>query len=304
MFRTTVADLATLIERNTGRDGAHATDIPALSLFRASAPSEQTKVVYEPALCVIARGRKRVILADEVYDYDPAHFLLVSVDLPIVGQVIEASPAEPYLSLRIDLDLGQAAEVLMDARLPESAHSGPPGRGLVVSAIDPHLLDAVARLVALLETPRDIDMLAPLVLREITYRVLTGEQGPRLRQIAAEGGQARRIATAIDWLRRNFDRPLRIEDAARAVHLSPSAFHHHFKAVTAMSPLQYQKRLRLQEARRLMASEALDAATAAYRVGYESPSQFNREYRRLYGEPPRRDVARLRTDTAPASLGA
>jgi AraC-like DNA-binding protein len=286
-------ELATLIERNTGRDGVHATAIAPLFLSRASAPSEPVSMVFEPALCVTARGRKRLLLADEDYSYDPAHFLLVSVDLPIVGQVVSASPEDPYLGLRIDLDIAQVGEIVMmaDAPVPRGAA---PGRGLAVSAIDPPLLDAVIRLVRLLESPRDAAVLAPLVLREITYRVLTGVQGPRLRQIAAQGAPAQRIALAINWLKRNFAQRFRIETVAREAHMSPSALHQHFKLVTAMSPLQYQKRLRLQEARRLMLGEGLDAAAAGYRVGYESPSQFSREYRRLFGQPPRRDLVSLR----------
>ncbi|SIO29615.1 transcriptional regulator, AraC family [Singulisphaera sp. GP187] len=293
MFAAKLTELAALIERITGQDGSHATAIAPLSLHRLSAPSDPVTVVVEPALCVVARGRKRVMLAEEVLVYDPAHFLLVSVDLPLVGQVVEASPEEPYLSVRIDLDLGQVGEVLLDAEIPHSRDSAP-RRGLAVSAVDPPLLDAVSRLISLLESPRDIQVMAPLILREITYRVLMGEQGLRLRQIVAEGGQAQRIALAIDWLKRNFARSFRIEDLARETHMSPSAFHQHFKAVTAMSPLQYQKRLRLQEARRLMLGESLDASAAAYRVGYESPSQFSREYQRCFGEPPRRDLARIR----------
>jgi AraC-like DNA-binding protein len=298
MLTEKLLELATLIERYTGRDGAHATAFPSLHLHRASEPGLPISDVLEPALLVIARGRKRVLLAEEPFIYDPANFLLVSVDVPLVGQVIEASKNEPYLSVRIDLDLVQVRDLLIDADFA-GARLVPSARGVSVSKIDLALLDAVTRLVALLGSPRDIGVLAPLVLREITYRVLIGEQGPRLSQIAVEGGQAQRIALAIDWLRSNFDRPCHVEDLARAAHMSPSAFHQHFKAVTAMSPLRYQKALRLQEARRLMLGEALDAAAAGYRVGYESPSQFSREYRRFFGEPPRRDMARLRVESPP-----
>lgn len=288
-----LAELARLIERHTGRDGRFETAIAPLSLSRATAPSEPVTHICEPALCLVARGRKRVMLADEIYTYDPAHFLLVSVGLPIVGKVIEASEEEPYLSLRLDLDLAQVGEILLEVGPPDRQGTDQ-RRGLAVSEVDPPLLDAVVRLLALLDNPRDIAVVAPLVLREIGYRLLMGEQGPRLCQIASEGGQSRRIATAIEWLRKNFTRSFRVEEVAREVHMSPSAFHEHFKAVTAMSPLQYQKRLRLQEARKLMLGEGLDAAAAAYRVGYESSSQFSREYRRCFGEPPRRDMARLR----------
>jgi AraC-like DNA-binding protein len=176
---------------------------------------------------------------------------------------------------------------------------GPPARGLAVTPVEQPLLDAIMRLVDLLDSPQDIEPLAPLVLREITYRVLAGPQGARLRQIAAAGAPAQRIARAIRWLKDHFADPLRIESLAKHVRMSPSAFHLHFKSVTAMSPLQYQKRLRLQEARRLMLGEGLEAAEAAFRVGYESPSQFSREYRRLFGVPPRQDVAALKVETQP-----
>ncbi len=294
-----LAELATRIDRLTGHDGVFPTAVAGLSFGRVSAPTEPITVLYEPALCVIAQGRKRVILGDEVYFYDPAHFLLVSVDLPVLAEVVEAAPAEPYLSVKVDLDPAVVGELLMDGDLAATPSAEPPGRGLVVSRLDAPLLDAVGRLVGLLEAPRDIAALAPLVRREITYRLLTGAQGPRLRQIATEGGRAERIVRAIDWFRHNFAQPLRIEDVARGVHMSPSSFHHHFKAVTALSPLQYQKRLRLHEARRLMLGEALDASAAAYRVGYESPSQFSRDYRRAFGEPPGRDLARLRVTGPP-----
>jgi AraC-like DNA-binding protein len=295
MLGAKLAELKRCIERFTRRDGVHSTAIAPLSLFRASAPSELVQAVYEPTLAIIAQGRKRVMLGNEIYHYDAAHFLLVSVGLPVVGQVIDASPESPYLSLRIDLDPSLLGELILAARPPE-AH-GRPQRGLVVSRAEQPLLDAVVRLLLLLDSPRDLGVLAPLVLREITYRLLVGEQGLRLRQIAAENGLTRRVATAIRWLKHNFAQPLRIEALAREVRMSPSGLHHQFKAVTAMSPLQYQKRLRLQEARRLMLSEALDAASAGFRVGYESPSQFSREYRRLFGQPPQRDMALLRTAT-------
>ena len=292
-----LAELKRHIERFTGRDGVHPTAIAPLSLLHLSATSERAQGVYEPSLCIVAQGSKRVMLGDEIYHHDPGQFLLVSVGLPVACQIIEASPEAPFLALHIELDAGQIGELMLAAGPPE--RYGRPQRGLTVSRAEPPLLDAVARLMLLLESPRDIGVLAPLVLREITYRLLVGEQGLRLWQIAAGNGPARRVATAIRWLTANFALPFSIEALARHVRLSPSALHHQFKAVTAMSPLQYQKRLRLQEARRLILSEALDAASAAFRVGYESPSQFSREYRRLFGQPPQRDMARLRTASQP-----
>jgi AraC-like DNA-binding protein len=291
-------ELAALIEGEAKADGVHDTAVPELALFRFSAPSEPMAGLYEPSLCLVAQGSKQVLLADVAYRYDPARFLLVSVDLPVAGQVIEASTMAPYLALRVRLDPAVVGELVADGASSGTRSSGP-ARALAVSPVEPDLLDAVIRLVRLLETPRDIAALSPLVLREITYRLLTGEQGPRLRQIASAGAPAQRIAKAIRWLKDHFAEPLRIEALAREVRLSPSAIHHHFKAVTAMSPLQYQKQLRLHEARRLMLGDGLDAAGAGFKVGYDSPSQFSREYRRLFGAPPRRDVETLRHEPQP-----
>ena len=292
MAQPRLDELATLIERQTGADGTHGTAIAELTLTWVSAPSDPTTVLYEPSLCLVAQGTKEVLLAGEVYRYDPAWLLLVSVDLPVATQVIEASPRAPYLALRVALDPAVVGELVADGASADTRGTAP-ARGLAVSPIEPPLLDAVVRLVGLLESPRDIAALCPLVLRELTYRVLTGEQGPRLRQIASAGAPAQRIAMAIRWLKDHFAEPLHIDALAREVRLSPSALHRYFKAVTAMSPLQYQKRLRLQEARRLMIGDGLDASRAGFRVGYGSPSQFSREYSRLFGAPPRRDVERI-----------
>jgi AraC-like DNA-binding protein len=297
-----LAKLASAIERQTGADGGYDTAAAALRLSRFSAPSDLVALVYEPSLCVVAQGSKAVLLADETYRLDPAQSLLVSVDLPVAARVVEASPGHPYLAVRISLDPAVVGELLADGTAASpSPPLGPSARGLAVTPVEPPLLDAVSRLVALLDSPQDVVPLAPLVLREITYRVLNGPQGLRLRQIASAGAPAQRIARAIRWLKDRFADPLRIESLARHVGMSPSALHLHFKNVTAMSPLQYQKRLRLQEARRLMLGEGLDAAEAAFRVGYESPSQFSREYRRTFGAPPRQDVAALKVEAQPTT---
>jgi AraC-like DNA-binding protein len=292
-----LATLASAIERQTTADGAYETAVPALRLSRFSAPSDLVALVYEPSLCVVAQGAKEVLLVDEKYRLDPAQSLLVSVDLPVAARVVEASHGRPYLAIRISLDPAVVGELLADGTAAPPL--GPPARGLAVTSVEPPLLDAVCRLVTLLDSSRDIGPLAPLVLREITYRVLTGPQGSRLRQIASAGAPAQRIAKAIRWLKDHFADPLRIQSLAKHVRMSPSAFHLHFKGVTAMSPLQYQKRLRLQEARRLMLGDGLDAAEAAFRVGYESPSQFSREYRRMFGAPPRQDVVAVRVEAQP-----
>lgn len=295
---THLTKLAAAIEQHTGVDGAFDTAVSALKLYRSSAPTELAAVVYEPSLCIVAQGAKEVRLANETFRYDPAHSLLVSVDLPVVARVVEASRSRPCLVVRITLDLPMVGELLADGLV--AAPLGSPTRGLDVGPVDPPFLDAVARLVGLLDSPQDIAPLAPLVLREITYRVLTGPHGSRLRQIASAGAPTQRVARAIRWLKEHFADTLRVESLAKHVRMSPAAFHLHFKSVTAMSPLQYQKRLRLQEARRLMLGEGLDAAEAAFRVGYESPSQFSREYRRMFGAPPRRDVAAFQIEVQPA----
>jgi AraC-like DNA-binding protein len=296
---TELAKLASAIARQTTADGTYDTVVPALKLFRSSAPTDLTAVVYEPALCIVAQGAKELQLAGETYRYDPAHSLLVSVDLPVVSRVVEAAPDRPCLVVAILFDPAVVGELLADD--PTAPPIGAPTRGLAVTPVEQPLLDAVGRLVNLLDAPRDVVPLAPLVLREITYRVLTGSQGARLCQIASASAPAQRIARAIRWLKDHFAAPLRIEALAKQVRMSPSAFHLHFKAVTALSPLQYQKRLRLLEARRLMLGEGLDAAEAAFRVGYESPSQFSREYRRTFGAPPRRDVAALKVEARPTN---
>jgi len=283
--------LARLIEQQTGADGAFPTAIRELTLYRQSAPSPPTDIFYEPALCVIAQSAKRVMLGDCEYRYDAANYLLVVADVPAMGQVVEATAEKPFLGLKLLLDPLEVGEVV--AQLGPPPHATPT-RALAVSALDPALQESVTRLVALLKNPQDAQVLAPLVRKEITYRILIGPEGQRLRQVVAGTDQGQRITHAVRWLKAHYSKPLRIEALAKQAAMSPSALHRHFKEVTALSPLQYQKRLRLQEARRLMLGESLDAAEAAFRVGYESPSQFSREYGRLFGLPPRRDIETLR----------
>jgi AraC-like DNA-binding protein len=239
----------------------------------------------------VAQGTKQVVLGSETLEYDPANYLITSVDLPVVCQVVRATRHIPYLALSVTLDVRQIAELMSELPEPPPA---PPGRGMSIGRLSAPLFDAVLRLVNLLETPTDIPVLWPLIEREILFRLLSSDQGAWLRHIAMTGSRTHQIARAIDWLKTHYAEPLKIENLARISHMSPSSLHHHFKMVTTMSPLQYQKQLRLQEARRLMLSESVDAALAAHRVGYESPSQFSREYRRLFGAPPIRDIAQLR----------
>jgi len=283
-----------LIERVTRAiptDG-RAEPLEGLVLRRASAPTELGHGVTQPSFCVIAQGGKEVRLGDRGYRYDPAHYLVATTALPVTTRITEASPERPYLGIVLRLDPALVASVMVEAGRPTPR--GQSKTAIDVSPLDAGLLDAVVRLVRLVDQPADARFLAPLVTREVVYRLLTGAQGTRLRDIAALGGDGNRIVQAIERLRKEFDRPLRIDEMARELGMSVSSFHHHFKAVTAMSPLQFQKQLRLQEARRLMLGEGYDATTAGYRVGYSEPSHFNREYKRLFGEPPKRDVARLR----------
>lgn len=283
--------LVAAIRQHGHRDSVTNTEIPEMKLSWFSSPTTAVSLVYEPCLCVVAQGAKEVVLAGESFPMASAEFLLVSVELPVDARVAVATLEKPYLGMQISLDPKVVGEMLADGTTVSS--SGPPERGLSVSSIDPLLLDAIGRLAGMLDSPQDIRPLAPLVLREITHRILTGPQGVRLRQMAMAGAPAYRIAQAIRWLKDHFATPLKIEALAETVGLSTSSFHLHFKNVTAMTPLQYQKRMRLQEARNLMLGEKLDAAEAAFRVGYESPSQFSREYRRMFGAPPRQDIDAL-----------
>ena len=288
-------ELVERITRALPEDGT-AEPLGGLLLTRASAPSGLTYSVFFPAFCVIAQGRKEMLLGENRYWYDPAHYLIATAELPIVAQITEATTERPYLGLILTLDPSLVGSVMV-----ETGHGAAQSQSLVtaidVSPLEAGLLDAVVRLVTLLDSPSDARFLAPLLTREIVYRLLMGAQRDRLAQIAALGSNTQRITRAITRLRSEFNRPLRIEEVARELGMSVSGFHYHFKALTAMSPLQFQKQLRLQEARRLMLGEGLDATSAGYRVGYDDASYFNREYKKLFGAPPIRDVERLREGT-------
>lgn len=289
---TLQTELAERTARVAPTDGRHTSAIDCVTVVRASASSRLIPSVYVPSLCVVVQGRKRAMLVDEVYVYDPLNYLAVSVTLAMKAQIIEASRDRPYLCLRIGLDRKIIGELL--SQLGPVSEPKSDGRGLYVARTSLPFLDALVRLMRLLEEPRDVGVLAPLVLREIHYRALIGELGHRLRELCIADSQAQRIDNAIQLLVDRYAEPLRIEDLAAVAHMSLSALHHRFKAVTAMSPMQFQKQLRLHEARRLMLSEGIDASHAARRVGYESPSQFSREYRRLFGAPPRREIESVR----------
>jgi AraC-like DNA-binding protein len=281
------------IARCTEQGEQHTTAVPGLSLFRWIEPTEPITGMYEPSICLVAQGAKRVLLGDDTYVYDPHHYLITSVHLPTVVQIIEASREKPYLGLRLMLDLREISQLMADSNLPQP-RTQQSTRGMATGEVTLPLLTAFQRLIDLLAEQQDIPILAPVIQREIIYRLLVGDQGERLRQIASAGSQSHQIARAIGWLKGNFTQPLRIDDLAAQASMSSSTFHHHFRSMTALSPLQFQKQLRLQEARRLMLAEHMDAATAAFEVGYESPSQFSREYNRLFGASPLRDITKLR----------
>ncbi|PHN62054.1 AraC family transcriptional regulator [Pseudomonas viridiflava] len=286
--------LIDIIRRHARTDGLHTTPVPGVSLVRSGAPTVPMPVVYEPTLCLIVQGRKQVAAGTLSYVYDASTYLVASVDMPVMGSVIEASEALPYLCLVLDLDM----TILSELALRHPAISEPsdlPTAGIELNATTPELLDAAARLAGLLDAPHDIDALAPLIIREMLYRLLSESGNGIVRQLARADSRLRQIAKAIAWMREHYRQGCRIDDIAELAGMSRSTFHAHFKAVTSMSPLEFRSQLRLQEARRLMVAEAVDAAGAGYQVGYESPSQFSRDYVRLFGLPPARDASRLRS---------
>ncbi|PZE19539.1 AraC family transcriptional regulator [Paenibacillus xerothermodurans] len=286
-------ELAELIERHAGQDGVFETAIPSLFIVRVSQVTQPVYRVYKPALCFIARGFKDVLLAQERYEYGPADYLISSMNLPVIGHVIKASPHAPYLSLKLEFTQNQILEVLHEGGVQIAPQEGTK-RAMFVGEIELSILDAIMRLARLLDKPKDIPFLAPFYTKEILYRLLQGQYGITLAQIAMEGSSTYRIREAINQIIHNVDKPLRIEELAEIANMGISTFHRHFKEATAMSPLQFQKQLRLQEARRILMSESTDAADVAFRVGYESASQFSREYARMFGFPPREDIKRLK----------
>ena len=286
-------ELAALTAKYSNGDGMHRTAIDGLIAIRLSEPHMQLPSVYEPSICVIAQGTKQVLLEEEIYRYAPPQFLAVSVDLPLTGQVTEASAAKPYLCLAIEIDARQMADLIAlsgDASWSRTETS----RGLFVGEMDGGLQDATLRIARLLETPGDIPVLAPLAMREFHYRLLKSPYGPAIAQMAIAGSNTHKIAQIIRRIKTQLATPIQVEELASAANMSASSFHQHFKAVTAMSPVQYQKRLRLTEARQILLAGKTDAASAAYRVGYQSVSQFSREYARMFGAPPKRDVEGIR----------
>ena len=292
------AELAGKIALFVGSAEIRATEIPGLSLYRRTSPTAPCSMTYEPGVTVIAQGRKRVELGRAVFIYDSSRYLLTSLDLPVVSRVIEASESVPCLALWLKIEMPVVRDLLSRDQIPVSeAPSDSPGMATGETTVE--FLDACCRLLDLLESPRDIPFLSGLIQREIIYRILRGAGGARLRMIATAGDQSQRTARAIAWVRANYAKPLRVEDLAEIAGMGVSTLHHHFRMLTAMSPLQYQKQLRLQAARGRMLVDGLDAASAAFEVGYESASQFNREYSRYFGQPPMRDIRTLRSPSAP-----
>ncbi|WP_201782497.1 AraC family transcriptional regulator [Amantichitinum ursilacus] len=284
--------------RHLPQDGTCSTAVPGLSLVRASSPTLPMPVVYEPTLCLIAQGRKRVLFGDQAFIYDASRYLVASVGVPLVGTVIEASAEQPYLCVVIDLNMTRLSELALRFAHPPAQNS--PEAAVAFGATPPELLDAVTRLAALLDQPNDIEALAPLIESEILYRLLMAPGHSAIRQMATADSRLRQIGKAISWLRAHYREPCRIEQMADIAGMSRSTFHLHFKAVTGISPLEFRGHLRLQEARRLMVAQALNAAEAGFAVGYESASQFSRDYVQLFGAPPAQDAQRMRD--APAGL--
>ncbi|MCW6510042.1 AraC family transcriptional regulator [Lichenifustis flavocetrariae] len=291
---SSIDDLGALVARHVPGVGIHRTALPNVSLALALAPTMPMPTLYKPSVCIVASGSKRVELGKTGYLYDAATFLAVSVDLPVTGAVVDASSNRPFLCLRLDIDVGVLRELVLDG------HGAPPAGGTPVGLMrgrtTPELVDASVRLLRLLDAPADAAPLAPLAEREILYRLLTGPTAGMMRHIASVDSHLSQISRAIAWLRDHYRDVFTVEDLARKIGMSPSAFHLHFKAVTTMSPLQFRNALRLQSARRMMVAEGRDAASAGFEVGFQSPSQFSRDYARFFGASPLRDARRLRED--------
>lgn len=290
--------LVRLLDRLGRAEGANATPLPGVLVHRSSRPTPRQPVVTQPSLCIVAQGSKRAYLGGEVYAYDPFHYLVLSVPLPVEGEIVEASPEEPYLSLRIAVDPVILGELLFDIGSGDEGAGRRARRGIFVSRVDERLQGSVLRLLRALEHPLDPRILGRELVRETLYHVLTGEQGDLLRSVAIADSRAHRLAGVLRYLQTHYEEPLEVARLASQAGMSPTTLHHQFRAMTATSPMQYLKTLRLHQALRLMLHEGLGAAEACYRVGYGSPSQFSREFKRLFGATPREEVARLAAEHA------
>ncbi len=281
------------IEYWTQDKGDAARAIPGLWMYKFEAPSERIRIIQYPSVCLIAQGSKQILLGKQTLHYDRDHYLVTSIDLPVVAQVQDASPEKPYMGMAFSIVQKDIAQLLVEGNLPKPPNPSTQ-RAMTIGTLSLTLINAFLRLIDLLDDPASIPFLAPSISREILYRLITSVEGYHLRQVGMTGSQSAQIHRAVDWLKKNFNQPLTIEKLAGYCNMSQSSFHHHFRNLTAMSPLQYQKWLRLQEARRLLLVEDLDVTRAAYRVGYESSSQFCREYSRQFGESPARDIRTLK----------
>jgi AraC-like DNA-binding protein len=295
------APLASAIAGIARSDGDYLTAIPALSLHRRSSPTEPLHCIYNLGLGAVVQGGKQVLLGGEAISYGPGQSMLTTIDLPVVSHVTKASAQEPFLGMMLTLEARTIVQVASEMNLPQLRHERT-FRSLSIETLAPSLFDAVLRLLTLLHEPALIPQLAPLIQQEIIVRLLAGPHGPHLLHLITVGSPSQQIARAVAWLKQNFVQTLRGDDLADLAHMSASTFRLHFRNVTGVSPLQYQKQLRLQEARQLMLNEHLDAGSAAGRVGYESPSQFSREYSRLFGAPPQRDISRMRSTLLSGSV--
>jgi len=291
------AELARKIASHIKSDGEQATEISGMSLYRRSTPTACTSAAYQPRLIVFAQGKKRINLGKTTYLCDKSTFLLTSIDLPVVSQVIKASEEKPMLGLLLKLQMPLVREILSQQEFHQREESAD-ARGMAIGVTSIELLEACLRLLDLLDTPQDIPFLSGLIEREIIYRLLRSPQGKHLRAIATLGEQSHRTSKVVEWLRANYAKPLRVAELATMARMGVSTLHHQFRSLTAMSPLQYQKQLRLHVARERLVNDGLDAASAAFEVGYESASQFNREYRRFFGQPPMRDIKARRLSGA------
>lgn len=270
------------------------TPVPRVSIAHGEATTDPMPGFYEPMICLILQGAKCILIGDQALHYDHASYFISTIDVPATGEVFYAGPDQPYLSITLRFDPAVISDVLLSMGDDAPPAPSEPSCGFGISPVTPDLLDAWLRLLRLIETPRDIPILAPLIEREIIYRLLAGPRGCTLRQVAAGGSRLTQVRRAIGWIRDNLTESFQIEDLARRAGMSASVFHRHFKAVTAMSPIQYQKRLRLHVARRTLIAEGGDVAHVAFSVGYESATQFSREYARVFGASPAKDAARLR----------
>ena len=291
--RFTLNNLADNIAKYTKNTQEYVTEISGVTLYRFNEPTQPECNIYEPGICLVAQGAKCVQLGNEEYIYDVNNYLLTSVHLPTISHVMNADADNPYLCIVMKLNLKEMARIMADGNLP-APRTKQSFHGIVTGKSTLPLIEAFHRLIDLLNTPEDIPFLSLVIQSEIIYRLLVGDQGERLRQIAMAGNQSNQIARVIGWLGKNFSEQIGMDDLAKMAAMSTPSFYSHFRAMTSFSPLQYQKQLRLQEARRLMLAESLDASDAAFQVGYESPSQFSREYKRKFGAPPLRDIAHLR----------